>query len=187
MNETTTERLIDSAVRHVQDSNRNLWVTAYQASKVYGLYEDYATSAIAHRAGRHVSTVKSWVNAYRCFAACLVLGCETAKRLRRELSITHFRAAYELGQKYELSTSTQLRYLSIVADYKAEGLRWSVDQLTQEIEADRLNQKAVDWRWHFNRAVGQDMAALLSFDGQLPVTVKRWAQLGQRLKERYTP
>ena len=172
IDEARTEAAIDSAVQHAKAGDRELWIAAYQANKVYGLYQDNATNEIAKRAGRSISTVKNWVNAYRCFSSCLALEYELTRWSRRELSITHFRIMYEMAQRYSLPPSAQLVHFYTILGYKRTGSPYSVEILKQEIEATKPEQKAVDWHYWFER-VRNPLEKLASFDGELPPEIKR--------------
>ena len=180
--ETRTERNIESAVRHARKSNQHLFVAGYQAAKVYGSYEQAATAEIATRAGRSVSTVQSWVDAYRCFIACYEIDRTLAKALRRSLTMTHFKRMYDAAVKYKMEADQQLYFLSLMMANKANGENYGPDELTREIEvaaryAGLEPDKAVDWRWHFTR-MEKPLQTLLSFDGKLPEPVRRWANMG---------
>ena len=182
--ETRTDNNIESIARHVESANRDLWICAYQAHKVYGYYQDYATRNIAERTQRSLSSVKNWVNAYRCFVGCLALEYDFMRRARRALSLTHFRAMYELAQKYDLTVERQLHFFGVVLGYKQTGEIASVEALRREVEAEQ-KQDAVDWQWHFKRLTGGSLDALLSFNGNSPEDVHAWTMEGRRLREKY--
>jgi len=181
--ETIADRNIESAVKHARLADGHKFVAGYQAAKVYGLYQEAATNEIARQSGRSVSAVKNWVHAYRCFASCLAVNYELAKTLRRELSMTHFQVMYDLGEKYSLHPETQIFQLAMIWNYKNTGDTYGPDVLRQEIEAATPDQRAASWKWHLTRILGDDgknMERLLSFDGELPDRVKRWARLGYK-------
>jgi len=184
--ETRTDRNIESIAYHYDNANRDLWICAYQAHKVYGLYEEYATRNIAERTHRSLSSVKNWVNAYRCFVSCLALEYRPTILLRRELSLTHFRVMYELAQKYGLSTEKQRYFFGVMLGYKQTGEIASVEALRREVEAVCKDSDPIDWQWHFKRLTGGSLDALASFNGHSPADVHAWTMEGRRLREKYS-
>ena len=174
MNEARTDRCIESAVRHANASSLELWPAAYQASKVYGLYKEAATSEIARQAGRSRGAVQKWVYGYRCFTACLQVNYELTKHYRRTFSLSHFATMQELSVRYDLKPQHMLYYFGVLSQYHKNGDAWSVEVLSKEIESGQW-KRAADWRWYVPR-IDNYISALLTFDGELPDEVKTWAQ-----------
>ena len=175
--ETITERNIASAVIHAASSNRELWQAAYQSSKVYGRYEEHATKEIARRAGRSVAAVQSWVEAYRAFALCYQANPCATRKLRRTLTLTHFRRIYAFHTKYELTADQCLYFLSLMTISKANGENYGPDALEQEIDTDLRYgglkpDVGVDWHYHWDR-LRKPLEILASFDGELPQEIKQ--------------
>ena len=180
MNELVVDRCIASAARHAQESNNHKFIAAYQAAKVYGMFQEDATNEIARQAGKSRSAVRNWVYGYRTFITILSVNCKLAKDYRREFSLSHFTAMYELSQKYGLDAKVQLYYFGILQDYKNNEQPYSVDVLRQEIDADRNWKGAVNWLWYAKRLM-TNVSALLTFDDELPDDVKEWAKQGKEL------
>jgi len=174
MNEAKTDHCIESAVRHARASNTELWPAAYQASKVYGLYQEAATNEIARQAGRSRGAVQKWVYGYRCFVSCLQVNYELARKYRRAYTLSHFAVMYELSVRYDLKPQHMLYYFGVLSQHKDNGDAWSVEVLSKEIESGQW-KRAADWRWYVPR-INNYIEALLTFDGELPEDVKAWAQ-----------
>lgn len=132
MNESTIDREVALAISLGKSSDKYLWWAAFKAWKVCVHYQIQAVEAIAAGVGRDRSQVENWIHGYQMFQDFLSTGLEshTLHTLRDALSLTHFKDAWEMRNKYNLTNAKVYFYLEQCAKYHD-----SASQLRREIDA----------------------------------------------------
>ena len=183
--EQSIERDLERGERHNGREACHKWVKAMIAYRIVGRRIDGLTKEFGRRCGVKEDSVEQWAKAWRMYRVFrYISGRQHANRFRREFSVSHFYAMWELAHKYKLSVYKIFNYFSQLSIYKNVGESWSVEALRREVEADYSDGKSVSWRWHWQRITGDNLRTLLSFDGELPLAVKAWARMGLGLKDK---
>lgn len=172
---------IEQAVANRRRSNAAMWRCAFHAHRVVGSGIEGATRELADRAGVTPEAVYRWQRGYRMWLEIAVVDYDTAKDLRRTLTVTHFAKMYDERQRYQIPTLAAESYLSQLVVYQAEEKPHSVAVLSAEIAADhrQVDGPVIEpWEQHRDAFRSRLQSALLWRDVPEPV-----ARLVRRLLE----
>lgn len=179
------ERDLSRLERNNNKGQRHKWVNAMIAYRYVGK-RDGMTMELAKVCGLTApDAVEHWAQAWRMYRIIRYMsGRQQANLYRSEFFVSHFHKAWEFGHKYSLSICDILSHMDTLLYHKRMGDSWSIATLEALVLAEQKSTNAVSWRWHWKRITGENMRALLSFDGELPLVVKAWVRMGLGLKER---
>ena len=154
--ETLAERDIDRAVTASRAADKNIWVSGAWASRVVGKYQKYATRDIADKADKDPSTIENYVHAFDMYTELRkVRNCSELRRLRHNLTPSHFWNVWQLRRKYDLSLESVADHLEQMVIYKIQGKPRGSETLRQEVDAqeDKLGNVPT-WNYYAPRVRG---------------------------------
>jgi hypothetical protein len=147
--ESRIDRDIERAVRALTASDVSNWIVGRIAAPYLGTYSG-VIKAIAEAKHRDPSTIENYCHAWELYNVLRSYGNVTAFavtelvwKLRKNLTISHFSAMWELQRKYGLNDDKVYVYLSDADKYD-----YSSRDLRREVEAhEQKDGNAITWDW----------------------------------------
>ena len=146
-------RLHRRAVRYHRKGDGYLWVTAHAAAHIVGRYEKGATLSLAHDLRVSVDQVENYARGYLFYAYLRVQfrPRSEVRRLRKELTLSHFYKLAKLNASLELSPAEWVYYMQEAEEYGT-----SSGYLVRMIAEQHEDKTAPEWVRQFPRAKIQE-------------------------------